>query len=113
MKKNENSKPATDATRSSTSPQFWALNPLVSMAGMAGWAEMMKESSEFFAERLEKDLEAQRALLNCKSLIDVMRVQSEFCRNAFEQYNAEFKRMTELWSQATALGMSEATKKRA
>jgi hypothetical protein len=111
----ENKKPrsATKAKQSAVSPQFWALNPMVSMVGMAGWVEMMKESSQFFSERLEKDLEAQRELLNCRSLEDVLRVQSKFCKNALEQYTAEFKRVTELWSRTTASGLSEAMAPRA
>jgi len=86
---------------------------MVSMVGTAGWFEMAKESSQFFATRLEKDLEAQRQFLNCKSLEDVLRLQSEFCRDSLEQYTAEFQRMAELWSETMAMGMSEATAPRA
>jgi len=113
VKKKTKSKSSATVSKSTTSQQLWPLNPMVSMVGTAGWLEMAKESSQFFATRLEKDLEAQRQFLNCKSLEDVLRLQSEFCRDSLEQYTAEFQRMAELWSQTMAMGMSEATAPRA
>jgi hypothetical protein len=107
------SKPATKAEQLTMSPQMWALNPMVSMVGMAGWAEIMKEGMQFVSERMEKDLQAQRGFLNCKSLEDVLRLQSEYYKDALEQYTEQFQRVAELASQATVSGWSEATAPRA
>lgn len=93
--------------------QFAALNPLGNAAGMAGWMEVMTESARFAAERFQKDLATHRALLNCRSVEDMMQVQSEFYRNAIEQYSSEISRLGEMMSKATAQSVDEMTKPRA
>ncbi len=107
------SKPTAKVEQLTVSPQMWALNPMVSMVGMAGWAEIMKEGVQFVSDRMRKDVQAQRSILNCKSLEDVLRLQSEYYRDALEQYTEQLQRVAELLSQATVSGWSEATASRA
>ncbi len=109
-KKNATSK---GPNTSNVSPQTWALTPMVSMVGMAGWAEMMKEGVQFLSERIERDMKAQRDFLSCTSPEEALRVQSEYCKDVVAQYAGQFQRMAELFSQTTALGWSEATASRA
>ena len=86
---------------------------MVSMVGLASWAEVMKEGVHFISERMGQDMQAQRDFLNCRSIEDVLRLQSKFYRDALAQYTQQFQRMAELMSEATALGWSEATTPRA
>ncbi len=95
------------------SPQVWALHPTASLVGMAGWAEAMKEGFVFVSARVEKDMRVHRDFLNCKSLEDVMRLQSEYFSDAVEQYSDQFQRVTELLSKTAALGWTEVTTPRA
>ncbi len=107
------SKPTAKVEPLTMSPQMWALNPMVSLVGMAGWSEIMKEGVQFVSERMEKDLQVQRSFLNCKSLEEVLRLQSEYYGDALHQYTEQFHRVAELWSQATVSGWREATASRA
>ena len=109
MTEKAKSRSAKKSGRSTIPSQLRALNPMVGVVGMAGWVEMVKESSQFFPERLEKDLEAQRELLKCKSVEDLLRFQSNFYRDAFEQYTAEYQRLAQLWSRSMSAGLREAT----
>jgi hypothetical protein len=48
-----------------------------------------EEISDFVASRLRQGIEAQTALLGCRSLGELREVQSRFMRGAIEQYAAE------------------------
>ncbi|MDO9527393.1 MAG: phasin family protein [Gemmobacter sp.] len=61
-----------------------AFSPAVAKA----WSDMMSESARFLTDRLQHDLETQKALLACKSPTDLLQVQAEFFRSAMEQYSA-------------------------
>lgn len=113
MARKPNSKTIKNGKPLNVSPQMWALSPMVSMVGMAGCAEIAKEGVEFISERIKKDMQAQRDILNCKSLQDVLRVQSEYFQDAAEQYTGQLQRVAELLSETMALGLSEATVSRA
>jgi hypothetical protein len=71
------------------------------------WAEVMNESARFVADRLQKDVEAQQALLKCKTPAEVAQVQSEFFQTAIEEYTEEAKRMFEILSGAAEETMDE------
>ena len=62
----------------------------------SGMLEIMAESISFLSERLEEDMATQKALLECKTPADLMRVQSEFYQTALEQYSAEAGRLMNL-----------------
>lgn len=113
MARTSKSKPQTKTEPLTVSPQMWALNPLVSMVGMAGWAEIMKEGAQFVSERWETNVKAQRDILNCRSLEDALRLQSEYFKDSADQYTRQFQRVVELLSEAAALGWSEANARRA
>lgn len=106
-------KPKTKEKSLAASPQILALNPMVGMVGMASWSEIMKEGLDFASVRMERDMQAQRDLLNCKSIEDVLKFQAAYFQDAAEQYTRQFQRLAELLSEATALGWSEATARRA
>ena len=94
------------------SPQMWVLSPMISMVGMASWAELIKENAQFASKRLTYDMHAQRDLLGCRSIEQILRLQAKLYQETTEQYTTHAQRMVELLSEATALGWSEATSPR-
>ena len=71
------------------------------------WSEIMQESARFVTDRLQKDLEAQQALLKCKTPAEVAQVQSAFFQTAIEEYTDEARRMFEIMSGAADDAMEE------
>ena len=61
-----------------------AFNPAVAQT----WQVIMSESARFFADRLQQDLETQKAILACKTPAELMQVQAAFFKTAMEQYTA-------------------------
>lgn len=59
-----------------------AINPSAAKA----WMDISSESARFLTQRLQQDMEAQKAILACKSPKELMDVQSAFFRSAMEQY---------------------------
>jgi len=76
------------------------------------WADMMTESARFLSDRLQEDMETQKALLSCKTPAEVMQVQSEFFRKAMVDYTAEAQRMLMLMTGASEEALEETTTKR-
>lgn len=72
------------------------------------WATVMNESARFLSERLQEDMEAQKALLACKTPAEVVKVQSEFFRKAMVQYSDEAQRMFRIMTDATEEAVREA-----
>lgn len=72
------------------------------------WATLMSESARFLSERLQEDLEAQKALLACKTPAEVVEVQSEFFQKAMVDYTQEAQRMFRIMSGATEEALKDA-----
>ena len=75
-----------------------ALNPLA----VKVWQDLMTESVRFMSERLEKDRETQKALLNCTTPTELMQVQAEFYQEALSDYTAQTMKMLGLMTQTGA-----------
>jgi len=72
-------------------PEISAL-PAAMMAGHPGariWLEIMAESTRFVSERLQDDLETQKAMLRCESPAELVQLQSEFFRKAAAKNDSE------------------------
>ena len=54
------------------------------------------EISDFVAERIRQDLDAQQAFLRCRSLDEVRDVQVQFVRTALDQYGGEAAKLMRL-----------------
>ena len=65
-----------------------AINPVLSKA----WMDLMTEGARFMTERLQKDIELQARLLSCRTPPELMQVQSDFMKQAMEQYAEEASR---------------------
>ena len=59
-----------------------AVNPIAAKA----WPDIMSETASFLTERLQQDIDTQKAMLTCKSPAELLQVQAEFIRSAMEQY---------------------------
>lgn len=67
----------------------------------AVWQEIMTESARFVSERLQQDMEAQQAMMNCKTPMELMQVQTEFYQKAVARYTEEAARMMKMMSNPT------------
>jgi hypothetical protein len=79
-------KPKTDASSGAPAmtAAMMAFNPIAAKA----WPDMMSENARFLTDRLQQDLETQKAMLACKSPTELLQVQAEFFRTTMEQYGA-------------------------
>lgn len=84
---------------------FNTLSPAAWMgtAWFARMGDLSREVTSFVAERIKEDVQTQQALLHCKSLSDVQKLQAEFLQKAFDQYQAETGKLVEM-AGLTALG---------
>ena len=71
-----------------------AFNP----AAAKVWQDIMTESVRFMTERLQKDMETQKAMLSCKSPAELLQLQTEFFQDAMKDYTDEATRMLTLMS---------------
>jgi hypothetical protein len=69
---------------------------------MQAWQEILSEWGRFYADRLQQDLETQRAMLACKSPADLMQVQADFYQKAIQQYSEQGMRMMQKVVDASA-----------
>ena len=74
----------------------------VGAAAAESAAKAQVEFVTFLARRVQEDLDIQRALLECKSLDEVRRVQTRFLERAVSQYAEETSRMIRLGGEAVA-----------
>lgn len=81
-----------------------AVNPMAAFNPAAAkvWQDILTESARFMTERLQKDMETQKAMLACKSPAELMQVQADFYQQAMSDYSEEANRMFQLMSQTGA-----------
>ena len=101
--KTENQKPQANAMEMAQA--MIGANPKV----MEVWLELMNDSARFVADRLKTDQETQKSLLSCKTPTELMQIQSEFFKDAVEQYTAQTARMFEKMTEATKVTLTETT----
>jgi hypothetical protein len=71
----------------------------VEAAGSAmldSWERSREEITDFIAERIRQDLEAQAALMRCRNLGEVGAVQAKFIGTAVAQYGDEVQRLLDI-----------------
>ncbi|MDQ2090706.1 phasin family protein [Marimonas arenosa] len=82
-------------------PAFASAMMAVSPVATKAWLDVLSESTRFVADRLQQDLDIQKAMLACKNPTELLQVQTEFFQKAIEQYTDEAKRLFEMMSKAT------------
>lgn len=75
-----------------------AFNPAAAQA----WMEITTECTRFAMDRVQKDFEAQRAMMACTSPAELMELQSSYCRGAAQDYADQASRMVELMTKAAS-----------
>ena len=74
-----------------------AVNPVFAKA----WMDLVSEGARFLTDRLQTDLETQKALMACKTPADLMQVQAEFLNTAMQQYADEATRVINMTLKAS------------
>ena len=70
-------------------------------AWLGNLAHLGFEITSFVADRIQKDIKTQHALMHCKTLAEVQHVQARFLQEAFDQYHAETGRLVEMANKMT------------
>jgi hypothetical protein len=76
------------------------------------WMNIGTEAVRFVWNRLQRDMETQQALLACKSLDDMRKVQAEFFTSAQQEYAAEAGKMLDLMGKASTAALAASAKAR-
>ncbi|NNK79090.1 MAG: phasin family protein [Litoreibacter sp.] len=97
MGKSKKKEAAADTGATAITATMMAANPAATKA----WMDIVSESTQFVTDRLQQDLETQKAILDYKSPMELLQVQSEFFRTAMEQYTDEVTRLCKVMSKAT------------
>lgn len=97
MGKTKTNTPEKEAGTDAMTAAMIALNPFATTA----WTDILTESTRFVSDRLQQDLEAQRAILACRTPDELMDVQAKFFKEAMTQYLDEATRLYEMMSKAT------------
>ena|SRR5690349_18043510 len=66
--------------------------------------QCQREVMDFVTERLEKDAETVRDMLNCKNLADITSIQSRWMEETFRDYRSEMVKLMSLYSDAAGKG---------
>lgn len=96
MAKNK-AQPKSNTDAAALTEAMVAFNPMAAET----WREIMTESARFLSERLQQDMEAQQAMLKCKSPLELLRVQTEFFQKAIADYAKEATRMMQITTKPT------------
>ncbi|MDJ0858841.1 MAG: phasin family protein [Dinoroseobacter sp.] len=74
------------------------VNPVFARA----WTDMVSSSARFMTDRLQTDLETQKALLACKTPAELMAVQAQFLNTTMQQYANEAARVFDITLKVSA-----------
>ncbi|MEQ3708151.1 MAG: phasin family protein [Tateyamaria sp.] len=72
------------------------------------WAEVMNAQTRFIMDRLQKDMEAQKAVLTCRDPSQLLQIQSDFYQSTIAEYAEQTARMLKLTTDVTAKTMEAA-----
>ena len=104
MGKSKDKQAELDSSVAAMTSAIMAISPVATKA----WMDIFFESTRFVADRLQQDVETQKAILACKSPAELLQVQSEFFESAMQQYADQTKRLFEMMSKATETTIKEA-----
>lgn len=101
----------SDKTHAKADPGTAAMNAamLAATPAMAKvWLDILSDGARFLTERLQQDMETQKALLACKNPAELVRIQSAFFKTAMAQYTDYAKRCQTKLATATEETMKDA-----
>lgn len=65
-------------------------------AWVENMSDMYSEVLSFVAERVKEDVNTQHALLHCKDVAQIQKIQADFIQKALDQYSVETGKLVEL-----------------
>jgi hypothetical protein len=88
--------PITEAMSQMARMQAATFGPMSWMgpASVEAFQATVQEVSEFVSQRLQKDLDTQKALLGSRTLQEVQQIQSKALQDAFDDYRVEAERLS-------------------
>lgn len=104
MTKRENDQPSTDTVGMLGKMPFNPLND----PQLKVWSDLGAEVMQFAASRIQRDIEAQKAMLACKSLDDLQKLQAQYYSQAIKDYSAQIQRAMEVMSGVAGKGKDDA-----
>ena len=60
------------------------------------WSDLGAELMKFASSRVQQDIDAQKAMMACKSLEDLQEVQAQYYSEAIKDYSAQMQRAMEV-----------------
>lgn len=84
-----------------------ALNPM-QVGPFKAMFDASTEAMQFLSSRMEQNLEAQRAIMACKTFENIQTVQANYYTKALEDYRGATAKMMELLKSGTAGGANAA-----
>lgn len=82
-------------------------------AATKSWVSFASECTRFATDRLQQDIEAQRAFMACKTPMDVFEQQISYCQAVSQLYANQTTRMFQLMTDAAQVTAREATQSHA
>ena len=82
-----------------------AVSPVTTKA----WLALTNECTRFAMDRLQHDLEAQRAMLACKTPADFMQQQFGYYQEVTQQYAKQTTRLFQMFADTAQQASTEAT----
>lgn len=77
------------------------------------WSDLGAEMMQFASSRIQRDMEAQKAMLACKSLEELQKLQAQYYSDALKDYTEQIQRsMAALSGAATKQADDLATPKK-
>ena len=99
-------KPRSTATGSASAAtdRMMAFGPMGETA-FKSWFDMGLEALQFASSRLQECVEAQTAMMACKTIEDFQKVQADFYSNALDDYRSQVARMMGAFSATRVPGL--------
>ena len=82
--------------------------PYANPAALEPWKNIVTQSTQFVANRLEHDLETQQALLDCRTPTELLEIQTQYFQKAMQDYTAQASRVFSLMSTTTETALKDA-----
>lgn len=71
------------------------------------WLSFMSESGRFLTERVQQNLDAQKAMMVCKSPTELLQLQAAFLKATMDQYTDHANRIQEM-TKVTTVAIKDA-----
>ena len=75
---------------------------------LKAWSDLGAEMMQFVSSRVQRDIEAQKAMLGCKTFEDLQKLQAQYYSDAVKDYSAQIQRAMEVMSGAAKKQMDDA-----